>query len=77
MLDLPGRVYLSRQADQDLLDRCCASTFAYVLTFALTFRQMGKSSFMVRTAERLQGEGIQTVVLDLTDFTLREAEPLA
>src|SRR5207249_2810891 len=34
--------------------------------YVLNSRQMGKSSLMVRTAERLKAEGIPVVVLDLT-----------
>lgn len=57
-------LYIPRQADQDLLQLCRDSTFAYVLTP----RQMGKSSLMMRTAETLYEEGIQAVVIDLTQI---------
>ncbi|NET32709.1 MAG: hypothetical protein F6K19_11955, partial [Cyanothece sp. SIO1E1] len=59
-----GGIYLSRQADQELLQLCCDSTFAYVLTP----RQMGKSSLMVQTAERLAEKGIRSVIIDLTQI---------
>src|SRR5262245_27157880 len=59
-----GGVYLERAADRELLDDCRAGTFAYVLTS----RQMGKSSLMIRTAERLAAEGIVPVVVDLTEL---------
>ena len=39
-----GGIYISRQADQELLQLCRERVFAYVLTP----RQMGKSSLMVR-----------------------------
>ncbi|BAY12102.1 CHASE2 domain-containing protein [Calothrix sp. NIES-2098] len=59
-----GGIYIPRQADEELLSLCRSATFAYVLTP----RQMGKSSLMVRTAERLNDEGIQTVMIDLTQI---------
>ncbi|MGR3276651.1 AAA-like domain-containing protein [Acaryochloris marina NIES-2412] len=57
-------LYISRQADQDLLKLCRASIFAYVLTP----RQMGKSSLMFRTAATLGDEGVQVVIVDLTQI---------
>ncbi|MEO0770792.1 MAG: AAA-like domain-containing protein [Cyanobacteria bacterium J06649_4] len=57
-----GGIYLSRQADDELLKLCREGQFAYVLTP----RQMGKSSLMVQTAERLEDEGITPVIIDLT-----------
>ena len=55
-------LYIAREADAELLRLCRESTFAYVLTP----RQMGKSSLMIRTAERLMEEGAQVVIIDLT-----------
>ncbi|MCL4300569.1 MAG: AAA-like domain-containing protein [Anaerolineae bacterium] len=57
-----GGLYLARQADEELLTLCRAGEFAYVLTS----RQMGKSSLMIRTAERLAEEGIRSALIDLT-----------
>ena len=57
-----GGIYLPRPADDELLRHCLAGDFSYVLTA----RQMGKSSLMVRTAERLHAEGIHTAIIDLT-----------
>lgn len=57
-----GGVYIPRQADVQLLDLCRRGEFAYILTA----RQMGKSSLMVRTAERLAKEGICAAMVDLT-----------
>ena len=54
--------YVERQADKDLYDALQKSEFAYVLTS----RQMGKSSLMVRTANRLRDQGTRVVALDLT-----------
>ena len=55
-------LYIAREADAELLRLCRDSTFAYVLTP----RQMGKSSLMIRTAERLMEDGAQVVIIDLT-----------
>jgi hypothetical protein len=57
-------IYIPRQADEELLGLCRSATFAYVLTP----RQMGKSSLMVRTAERLRDEGIRSVIVDLQEL---------
>ncbi|MEM8611714.1 MAG: AAA-like domain-containing protein [Cyanobacteria bacterium P01_H01_bin.105] len=57
-----GGIYLSRKADDELLQLCREGQFAYVLTS----RQMGKSSLMVQTAERLEDEGVTSVIIDLT-----------
>lgn len=59
-----GGLYLSRRADDELLNLCRQGAFAYILTA----RQMGKSSLMVRTANRLAGEKIRSVVIDLTQI---------
>lgn len=59
-----GGIYLSRPADQQLLELCLQSRFAYVLTP----RQLGKSSLMIRTAEELQAEGFRAVTVDLTQI---------
>jgi len=52
--------YVSRPADRELLAATLAGDFCYVLTP----RQMGKSSLMVRTARRLQADGVRTVILE-------------
>ncbi|MEM6255672.1 MAG: AAA-like domain-containing protein, partial [Cyanobacteria bacterium P01_D01_bin.156] len=57
-----GGIYLSRKADDELLQLCRDGQFAYVLTS----RQMGKSSLMVQTAQRLEEEDITSVIIDLT-----------
>ena len=59
-----GGIYISRQADKELLTLCRERIFAYVLTP----RQMGKSSLMVRTAEKLAEEDIQSIIIDLTQL---------
>lgn len=57
-------IYLERKADQELLALCQAGNFVYILTP----RQMGKSSLMVRTAQTLASQGIQSVIIDLTQI---------
>jgi len=59
-----GGLYLVRPADQQLLELCRQSRFAYVLTP----RQLGKSSLMIRTAEELLAEGFRAVMVDLTQI---------
>jgi hypothetical protein len=54
--------YVERAADGELLRGLTQGEFCYVLTS----RQMGKSSLMVRTAQRLRERGVQAAVIDLT-----------
>ncbi|UCH98349.1 MAG: AAA-like domain-containing protein [Candidatus Aminicenantes bacterium] len=56
--------YIERKADNEIYERTLASDFCYVLTP----RQMGKSSLMARTAQRLKKQGIQTVIVDLSQI---------
>jgi WD40 repeat protein len=51
-----------RQADADLFEGLLGGEFCYVLNT----RQIGKSSLMVRTAQRLREEGLLVALLDLT-----------
>jgi len=57
-----GRIYIQRQADEELLALCRAGTLAYVLST----RQVGKSSLMVRTAQQLEAEGTRCALVDLS-----------
>jgi WD40 repeat protein len=59
-----GGLYITRQADHELLALCQTRTFAYILTA----RQMGKSSLMVRTAESLAATGTRSVIIDLSQI---------
>jgi AAA domain-containing protein len=59
-----GGFYISRRADDELFNLCRQGAFAYILAA----RQMGKSSLMVRTANRLAGENIRSVMIDLTQI---------
>lgn len=61
-LQRSARCYVSRPADRQLYEGLSQGEFCFVLTP----RQMGKSSLMVRTAQRLQEAGVTVVVLDLT-----------
>jgi len=54
--------YVTRPADNDLLQHVLSGEFCYVLTA----RQMGKSSLMIRTARSLQERGVKTAIVDLT-----------
>ncbi len=61
-LDSPS--YVQRRADEELFRRALAGEFCYILTS----RQMGKSSLMIRTARRLQDEGVHAAIIDLTQL---------
>ena len=56
--------YVDRPADDELFQLAQKGEFCYVLTS----RQMGKSSLMIRTARRLQEEGVRSVIIDLTNL---------
>lgn len=57
-------LYLARGADAELLARCRAGDFVYILTA----RQLGKSSLMHRAAETLRAEGTVVATVDLQLF---------
>jgi TolB-like protein len=60
-LPLDALSYVERKADQQLFEALTQGLFCYILTS----RQMGKSSLMVRTAQRLREKQIQVAQLDL------------
>lgn len=63
--------YIERKADKELYKHIMKGDFCYVLTP----RQMGKSSLMARTSHLLKKQGIQTVIIDLTEIgTSQEKE---
>lgn len=61
-LDAPS--YVRRPTDDELFTWIKSGQFCYVLTP----RQMGKSSLMIRTADRLCREGARTVIIDLSSL---------
>lgn len=63
-MELDTASYVKRPADDNLLHQVLAGQFCYVLTP----RQMGKSSLMVRTIQRLEGTGVKTVKIDLQEI---------
>ncbi len=54
--------YVKRSADDELFQLALAGQFSYVLAP----RQMGKSSLMIHTAQRLRTEGVSTALLYLS-----------
>ena len=53
-LSLKAPSYVKRPADDELLEHLLHGEFCFVLTP----RQMGKSSLMLRTADRLENQGV-------------------
>ncbi len=62
-----GGIYIPRRADDELLQYCRRSEFAFILSS----RQVGKSSLMVRTASQLERENIRSVIIDLSSIGVR------
>lgn len=54
--------YLSRTADEELLESLKKGDYCYILTT----RQMGKSSLVIRTAKKLEDFNIYSVYIDLS-----------
>ena len=54
--------YVEREADKELEALIQAGKFGYVLTA----RQLGKSSLITRTADRLKKKEVRTAIIDLT-----------
>jgi WD40 repeat protein len=69
-VQLGGGIYIPRRADDELLRLCLAGAFANVLTP----RQMGKSSLMERTIERLRQHGMRAVKIDLNEVGVSVSE---
>ncbi len=63
-LPISASSYVNRRADAEILGSLLGGEFCYVLDS----RQMGKSSLMVRTAQRLSEQGIISAVVDLNAF---------
>ncbi|MCT7974383.1 AAA-like domain-containing protein [Laspinema olomoucense] len=56
--------YVIRKADHDLFNNLKSSEFCYVLNS----RQMGKSSLLVRTVQRLTADGVACATIDISDI---------
>jgi tetratricopeptide (TPR) repeat protein len=67
-LDPNAPSYVTRQADEELMQTALSGEYCSVLTA----RQLGKSSLMVRTVNRLKSRAIRTVVIDLTAIGIEE-----
>src|SRR5438094_333468 len=61
-LRLDAQSYVERQADRGLLEGLLHGQLCYVLTS----RQMGKSSLMVRTANKLRSQASHVIAIDLS-----------
>ncbi len=63
--------YVKRPADDELYDALMEREFCYILTP----RQMGKSSLMIHTSQRLKAQNIKTAIVDIQGIgTDREKE---
>lgn len=63
-------IYIRRKTDDELFECCEAGRFAYVLTS----RQLGKSSLMVHTAERLASAGKRIAIISLEQIGTEKPE---
>lgn len=63
--------YVQRPADNDLFERALRGDLCYVLTS----RQMGKTSLMARTAQRLRDKNVKVAPIDMSGIGTETATP--
>jgi hypothetical protein len=71
-LESQAPCYVERKADHELYHALQAGEFCYILNS----RQVGKSSLLVRTLDRLQQAGFICTKLDITSIGSEDITPL-